>query len=64
MTATIPALHVGGETIRNPRADFARDKHGANADPENAGLIGSLTWKRFVLVLDYKNQQVFLDPPR
>ncbi len=64
MTATIPALHVGGEIIQSPRADFARDTHGANADPESAGLIGSLTWKRFVLVLDYRNQQVFLDPLR
>jgi predicted aspartyl protease len=64
MTATIPALHVGGEKIESPRADFARDTHGANADPESAGLIGSLTWKRFVLVLDYKHQQVFLDPAR
>jgi predicted aspartyl protease len=64
VTATIPALHVGGETIKNPRADFARDKHGANADPESAGLIGSLTWQHFVLVLDYKNKQVFLDPLR
>jgi hypothetical protein len=62
MTATIPALHVGGEVIKDPRADFARDTTGASADPESAGLIGSLTWKRFVLVLDYKNQQVFLDP--
>lgn len=64
MTATIPALYVGGEVIKDPRADFARDTHGASADPESAGLIGSLTWKRFVLVLDYKNQQVFLDPLR
>jgi hypothetical protein len=64
VTATIPALHVGSEVIKDPRADFARDTEGASADPESAGLIGSLTWKRFVLVLDYKNQQVFLDPPR
>jgi len=63
-TATIPALHVGGQVIKDPRADFARDTHGVSADPESAGLIGSLTWKRFVLVLDYKNQQVFIDPQR
>jgi hypothetical protein len=64
VTATIPALHVGGEIIKDPRADFARDTQGASADPESAGLIGSLTWKRFVLVLDYKHQQVYLDPAR
>lgn len=64
MTATIPALHIGQHVIKDPRADFSRDHHGVGADPESAGLIGSLTWKRYVLVLDYKRQQIFLEPPR
>lgn len=64
MTATIPALKIGSEIIEEPRADFARDHHGASADPETAGLIGSLTWKRYTLVLDYRRETIYLDPPR
>lgn len=64
MTATIPALELGGEVIKEPKADFARDRHGATADPESAGLIGSLVFNRYVLVLDYKAKQVFLDPSK
>ena len=61
MTGKIPALKVGGWMIKEPHAEFARDKHGATADPETAGLIGSLVFKKFLLVLDYKHEQVFLD---
>ena len=64
MTATIPTLKIGDQVIKDVKADFARDKHGATADPEVAGLIGSLTWKRYLLVLDYKAQRIFLDPTR
>ena len=64
MSTTIPALHVGDEVVKEPRVDLSRDTKGAGADPESAGLIGSITWKHFVLVLDYKGKQVFLDPSR
>lgn len=62
MTAKIPALKLGGWMIKEPQAELSRDKHGATADPETAGLIGSLVFKKFLLVLDYKGKQVFLDP--
>ncbi|MBV8760282.1 MAG: retropepsin-like domain-containing protein [Deltaproteobacteria bacterium] len=63
VSATITALTVGSHRIDKPVADFSRDKTGATADPESAGLIGSIVWRRFVLVLDYKRKQVWLDPP-
>jgi predicted aspartyl protease len=62
LSAKIPALKVAGYMIKDPQADFSRDKHGATADPETAGLIGSLVFKKFLLVLDYKNKQVFFEP--
>lgn len=63
VSATITALTVGGRRIDRPVADFSRDKTGATADPESAGLIGAVVWRRFVLVLDYKHKQVWLDSP-
>ncbi len=62
MTTKIPALKVAGWYLKDAKAELARDKHGATADPETAGLIGSLVFKQFLLVLDYKNKQVFFDP--
>jgi hypothetical protein len=62
LTATIPALEIAGLVIENPQAELARDQHGATADPETAGLIGSLVFKRFVLVLDYEAKQAYFDP--
>jgi hypothetical protein len=62
VSATITSLRIGAQTIDRPVADFSRDTTGATADPESAGLIGALVWKRFVLVLDYKRKQVWLDP--
>lgn len=64
VSTTIPAVHIGDQVIKEPKADLSRDTKGAGADPESAGLIGSITWKHFVLVLDYKARQVFLDPLR
>lgn len=63
ISATIDAVTVGDHRIDKPVADFSRDKTGATADPESAGLIGSIVWRRFVLVLDYKRKQVWLDSP-
>jgi hypothetical protein len=62
LSATIPALEIGGQVIENPQAELARDQHGATADPESAGLIGSLVFKRFVLVLDYEAKHAYFDP--
>jgi len=62
VSATITSLRIGTERIDKPVADFSRDKTGATADPESAGLIGAMVWKRYVLVLDYKRKQVWLDP--
>lgn len=62
LTTIIPAIKLGGYMIKDPKAELARDKHGATADPETAGLIGSLVFKKFLLVLDYKNKQVYFDP--
>jgi hypothetical protein len=62
LTTTIPALKVGGWMLQKAKAELARDKVGATADPETAGLIGSLVFNQFVLVLDYKGKQIFLDP--
>ncbi len=64
VSATIPSLTIGDRVITKPRADFSRDTKGAGADPESAGLIGSVALGRFVLVLDYKREQYFLDPQR
>jgi hypothetical protein len=64
VSTTIPALYIGDQVIKDPKADLSRDTKGAGADPESAGLIGSVTWKHFTLVLDYKGKQVFLDPQR
>jgi predicted aspartyl protease len=63
VSTTLPSVTIGDVVVKQVRADLNRDKTGATADPESAGLLGSLTFKRFVLVLDYKNKQVFLDPP-
>lgn len=62
VSTKLPSVTIGDAVIKDVRADLNRDKAGATADPESAGLLGSLTFKRFVLVLDYKNKQVFLDP--
>ena len=62
LTATIPALRLGMQTIANPSASLSRDTSGATANPESAGLVGSLVWKRFLLVLDYRGKQFYLDP--
>jgi hypothetical protein len=62
LSAKIPALTIGKLTIDNPRADFSRDKVGATADPELAGLIGSAVFREFRLVLDYRHKQLWLDP--
>ncbi len=64
VSAVIPGLVIGDRRIDKPTANFARDKHGASADPEAAGLVGSIALGRFTLVLDYKRQQFFLEPPR
>lgn len=61
LSAPITSLHVGDRTIDKPVADFGRDTTGATADPESAGLIGAIVWREFVLVLDYKRKQVWLD---
>jgi predicted aspartyl protease len=62
VSTTLPSVTIGDVVVKQVRADLNRDKAGATADPESAGLLGSLTFKRFVLVLDYRNKQVFLDP--
>lgn len=62
LSARIAALHLGSVTIEHPIADFARDQVGASTDPESAGLIGGLVWRRFVLVLDYHRRAIWLDP--
>ena len=61
VSAPITALRIGDRTIDRPVADFGRDTTGATADPESAGLIGAIVWREFVLVLDYKRKQVWLD---
>jgi hypothetical protein len=61
LSAPITALRIGDRTIDKPIADFGRDTTGATADPESAGLIGAIVWREFVLVLDYKRKQVWLD---
>jgi predicted aspartyl protease len=62
LTAELPSLTIGDVVVPNPSVDLSRDGHGATADPESAGLIGSVTFGHFVLVLDYRREQFFLDP--
>ena len=62
MTSKIPALKIGGWMLKDAVAEFSRDKHGATADPESTGLIGSLVFKQFILVLDYNAKKAYLDP--
>jgi predicted aspartyl protease len=64
LSTKIPSVKIGDVVVKDVRADLARDKHGAMADPESTGLIGGLTFGRFTLVLDYRSKQVFLDPPK
>jgi len=64
LTAEIPKLALGSIVIDKPRAEFSRDTVGAGADPESAGLIGSNVFRDFVLVLDYRHKQMWLDPLR
>lgn len=64
LTTKIPGLELGGWLIKDPKTELSRDKHGAFADPERAGLVGSLVFKRFVLTLDYKRKQVYLEVPK
>jgi hypothetical protein len=61
LSAQITSLRIGSHTIDRPTADFGQDATGATADPESAGLIGAIVWRRFVLVLDYKRKQAWLD---
>ena len=61
VSAPIASLRIGDKTIDKPTADFGRDTTGATADPESAGLIGAIVWRRFVLTLDYKRKQAWLD---
>jgi hypothetical protein len=61
VSAPITSLRIGDKTIDKPTADFGRDTTGATADPESAGLIGAMVWRRFVLTLDYKRKQAWLD---
>ena len=61
VSAPITSLRIGDKTIDKPTADFGRDTTGATADPESAGLIGAIVWRRFVLTLDYKRKQAWLD---
>jgi hypothetical protein len=61
VSAPITSLRIGDKTIDNPTADFGRDTTGATADPESAGLIGAIVWRRFVLTLDYRRKQAWLD---
>lgn len=62
VSVAIPSLTIGDRMIEKPKADMSRDTHGAGADPESAGLIGSIALGRFVLALDYKRQLFYLDP--
>jgi hypothetical protein len=64
VSTKIPSLTIGETIVKDVKADLARDKDGAMADPESTGLMGGLTFGRFTLVLDYKAKQVFLDPPK
>jgi len=62
LTAEIPSLALGKLVIPKPHAEFSRDTVGASADPESAGLIGSVVFRDFLLVLDYRHKQLWLDP--
>jgi predicted aspartyl protease len=62
LTTKIPALKLGDQVIKDAQTELSRDQSGATADPESAGLIGSLVFNRYKLVLDYKAKQIFLDP--
>jgi hypothetical protein len=62
LTAELPALMIGDVVVDKPRVDLSRDGHGATADPESAGLIGSVTFGHYVLALDYARKQFALDP--
>lgn len=62
VTGELPAIHLGAITIEKPTTDFGRDEVGATADPESAGLIGALIFRKFRLVLDYGGGRMWLDP--
>jgi len=64
LSTTIPAVRLGEQIVKDPNAQLSRDHTGGTANPETAGLIGSVLLKKFVLVLDYKRKQIFLDPSK
>jgi hypothetical protein len=57
----IGGLMLGRLRLPAPIASFARDTTGATADPESAGLIGGVVWRRFVVTLDYGRKMMWLD---
>ena len=56
------AIVYSAERSQSRKMKLARGRAIATANPESAGVIGSIVWKRFVLVLEYKAKQIFLDP--
>jgi hypothetical protein len=62
VSGAITRLQIGSTAIDHPTADFARDKKGATADPDSAGLIGAEVLRKFVVVFDYGRGRMWLDP--
>lgn len=61
-TGTIAKLELGGLTLDDVPATFALEAKGTNAQTDRAGKIGAGVLQRFLLVIDYGQQRVALQP--
>jgi hypothetical protein len=56
----IGALRIGSLTMSSPIVSLSRERAGADADPDSAGIVGSTVWRRFVLTIDYGGKRMWL----
>lgn len=58
----IPEVSIAGYTLKNVDASYSVDKAGALAATTNAGLLGNLILERFSIIMDFKNNNLYLKP--
>lgn len=61
-TLLLPEVSVAGYTLKDMTASRSLDKSGALASTKYAGLIGNEIMDRFSLVIDFKDNSIYLKP--
>ena len=56
------SIEIGGYTIEEVVMDFSKDKSGALASSEHAGLLGNVLLERFDIIIDFANNDLYLRP--